>query len=74
MFYVRVNRGEFNLKHIKTICGRVLVWNEEHHQLSDDQIKKKLGISIRVNKKHQSLGWCFLLIRQWLAARSVCAY
>ncbi|WP_435938784.1 hypothetical protein ACSF85_09470 [Moraxella bovoculi] len=40
MFYVRVNRGEFNLKHIKTICGRVLVWNEEHHQLSDDQIKK----------------------------------
>ncbi|AKG16070.1 hypothetical protein AAX08_09535 [Moraxella bovoculi] len=51
MFYVRVNRGEFNLKHIKTICGRVLVWNEEHHQLSDDQIKKKLGISIRINKK-----------------------
>ncbi len=40
MFYVRVNRGEFNLKHIKTICGRVLAWNEEHHQLSDDQIKK----------------------------------
>lgn len=40
MFYARVNRGEFDLKHIKTICSRVLVWNEEHHQLSDDQIKK----------------------------------